>query len=53
MNIFIMKWLIELYVTVAFGIVCKRIIMKSVIKSVFEKVKYERFLERKLNEKWY
>ena len=44
-----MKWLIEFHVTMTLGIVCKWILMKS----VFEKVKYECFLERKLNEKWY
>ena len=27
-----MKWLIEFYITVAFGIVCKQIIMQAVIK---------------------
>ena len=44
-----MKWLIEFYITMALGIVCKQII----IKSVFEKVKYTCFLEKKLNETWY
>ena len=48
-----MKWLTEFYITVALGIVCKRIIMKSALKSASEKVKHECFLERKLNEKWY
>ena len=38
------KMIIEFYITVALEMVCKWLIMVSV--SVFEKVKYECFLER-------
>ena len=49
-NIFIMKWLIEFYSIVALGTVCKRIIMKSVIKTCFWKSKIWIFFWKKT--KW-
>ena len=49
-----MEGLIEFYNIVDLGLICKRIIMKSHFKIRFWiKVKYECFLERKLNEKWH
>ena len=49
-NIFVMNWLIEFYITVALGIICKRIIKKFSLKSFLgKKVKYEWFFEKKKN----
>ena len=46
-----MKWLIEFYIIVALGIICKQIIMKSYFKIRFWIiVKYEWFLERNFND---
>ena len=47
---FVMKWLIEFYITVGLGIVCKRIIMKSVIKICFWKSKIGMCFGKKI--KW-
>ena len=44
------RWLIEFYIAVALGIVCKRIMMKSVIKICFWKSKIWMFSEKKT--KW-
>ena len=51
-NLFVMKWLIQFYITEALGTVCKRTIMKSFFKICFWKSKIGIFFGKK-TERWY
>ena len=50
-NKFVMKWLVEFYITVALGIIFKRILMKTVIKICFFKSKIWILFGKKTNWK--